>query len=131
MLLPRYAGAASQPILGHARQPVRLQANADTCGDCSTSPRRALISERVLEVGCGVFTLELARAVGLTGRVAALDISGPMLAEREARAGPPASPMSIGAGRGRHHGAGRVQFAGVDIGCGSVDPSQVRTERCW
>jgi SAM-dependent methyltransferase len=44
--------------------------------------------ERILDVGCGCGapTLEFARAVGPTGRVAALDISGPMLAEGEARA---------------------------------------------
>ena len=40
-------------------------------------------SELVLDVGCGcgASTLEIARAVGPAGRVAALDISGPMLAE--------------------------------------------------
>jgi SAM-dependent methyltransferase len=44
--------------------------------------------ERVLDVGCGcgATTLDFARAVGPAGRVAALDISGPMLAEGEARA---------------------------------------------
>jgi len=44
--------------------------------------------ERVLDVGCGCGgpTLDFARAVGPAGRVAALDISGPMLAEGEARA---------------------------------------------
>jgi SAM-dependent methyltransferase len=44
--------------------------------------------ERVLDVGCGcgATTLELARAVGPTGRVVALDISAPMLAEGKARA---------------------------------------------
>ena len=44
--------------------------------------------ERVLDVGCGCGapTLEFARAVGPSGRVAAVDISGPMLAEGEARA---------------------------------------------
>jgi SAM-dependent methyltransferase len=44
--------------------------------------------ERVLDVGCGcgATTLDFARAVGTTGRVAALDISGPMLAEGRARA---------------------------------------------
>jgi SAM-dependent methyltransferase len=44
--------------------------------------------ERVLDVGCGcgASTLDFARAVGPTGRVAALDISGPMLAEAQARA---------------------------------------------
>ncbi len=44
--------------------------------------------ERVLDVGCGCGapTLDFARAVGSSGRVAALDISGPMLAEGEARA---------------------------------------------
>lgn len=44
--------------------------------------------ERVLDIGCGcgATTLEFARAVGPAGRVTALDISGPMLAEGEARA---------------------------------------------
>ena len=44
--------------------------------------------ERVLDIGCGcgATTLEFARAVGPTGRVAALDLSGPMLAEGRARA---------------------------------------------
>jgi SAM-dependent methyltransferase len=44
--------------------------------------------ERVLDIGCGcgATTLELARAVGPTGRVAALDISAPMLAVAKARA---------------------------------------------
>ena len=44
--------------------------------------------ERVLDIGCGcgASTLEFARAVGPAGRVTALDISGPMLAEAEARA---------------------------------------------
>jgi SAM-dependent methyltransferase len=44
--------------------------------------------ERVLDIGCGCGapTLDFARAVGPAGRVAALDISGPMLAEGEARA---------------------------------------------
>jgi SAM-dependent methyltransferase len=44
--------------------------------------------ESVLDIGCGCGapTLEFARAVGPAGRVAALDISGPMLAEGRARA---------------------------------------------
>jgi SAM-dependent methyltransferase len=46
------------------------------------------IGERVLDIGCGCGapTLEFARIVGPSGRVSALDISGPMLAEGEARA---------------------------------------------
>jgi SAM-dependent methyltransferase len=46
------------------------------------------IGERVLDVGCGCGgpTLDFARAVGLAGRVVALDISGPMLAEGQRRA---------------------------------------------
>jgi SAM-dependent methyltransferase len=49
------------------------------------SPRAG---EHVLDIGCGcgATTLELARAVGFAGRVAALDISAPMLAEGQARA---------------------------------------------
>ena len=44
--------------------------------------------EKVVDIGCGCGapTLEFARAVGPLGRVAALDISGPMLAEGERRA---------------------------------------------
>lgn len=44
--------------------------------------------ERVLDIGCGcgASTLELARAVGPSGRVTALDISGPMILEGQARA---------------------------------------------
>ena len=44
--------------------------------------------ERVVDIGCGCGapTLEFARAVGPTGRVVALDISRPMLAEGERRA---------------------------------------------
>ena len=44
--------------------------------------------ERVVDIGCGCGapTLEFARAVGPTGRVAGLDISGPMLAEGARRA---------------------------------------------
>jgi len=46
------------------------------------------MGEQVLDVGCGCGapTLDFARAVGPVGRVAGLDISGPMLAEGEARA---------------------------------------------
>jgi SAM-dependent methyltransferase len=44
--------------------------------------------ERVLDVGCGcgASTMELAHKVGPAGHVTALDISGPMLAEGQARA---------------------------------------------
>jgi precorrin-6B methylase 2 len=44
--------------------------------------------ERVVDIGCGCGapTLEFARAVGPSGRVTGLDISGPMLAEGERRA---------------------------------------------
>ena len=44
--------------------------------------------ERVVDIGCGCGapTLEFARAVGPSGRVAGFDISGPMLAEGERRA---------------------------------------------
>lgn len=44
--------------------------------------------ERVLDIGCGcgATTLRFARAVGASGQVVAMDISGPMLAEGQARA---------------------------------------------
>jgi SAM-dependent methyltransferase len=44
--------------------------------------------ERVVDIGCGCGapTLEFARAVGPSGRVAGFDISGPMLAEGKRRA---------------------------------------------
>ena len=44
--------------------------------------------ERILDVGCGCGapTIDFARAVGSSGHVAALDISGPMLAEAKSRA---------------------------------------------
>ncbi len=46
------------------------------------------VGDRVVDIGCGCGapTLEFARAVGPTGHVAGLDISGPMLAEGERRA---------------------------------------------
>ena len=46
------------------------------------------IGEHVLDIGCGCGgpTLEVARAVGSSGRISALDISGPMLAEGKERA---------------------------------------------
>lgn len=46
------------------------------------------VGERVVDIGCGCGapTLEFARAVGPSGRVAGVDISGPMLAEGERRA---------------------------------------------
>jgi SAM-dependent methyltransferase len=47
-----------------------------------------VVGERVLDVGCGCGapSLEFARAVGPSGSVVAMDISGPMLAEGDARA---------------------------------------------
>jgi SAM-dependent methyltransferase len=48
----------------------------------------ARAGDRVMDIGCGCGapTLEFARAVGPFGRVAGLDISGPMLAEGKRRA---------------------------------------------
>src|SRR5262249_31869639 len=59
--------------------------------------------ERVMDIGCGcgASTLEFARAVNPSGRVAGLDISGPMLAEgnRRARA---ASVVNVDLRQARH-----------------------------
>jgi SAM-dependent methyltransferase len=65
--------------------------------------------ERVLDVGCGCGgpTLEFARAVGPSGRVAALDISGPMLAEGEARA--------------RAAGIANVEWRQADLAAAALD----------
>jgi SAM-dependent methyltransferase len=71
---------------------VARQAHTDTTLTPVTAALLAFAApragERVLDVGCGCGapTLDFARAVGPSGRVAALDISGPMLAEGEARA---------------------------------------------
>ena len=48
----------------------------------------ARAGDRVMDIGCGCGapTLEFARAVGPSGRVTGLDISGPMLAEGKRRA---------------------------------------------
>jgi len=71
---------------------VARQAHTDTTLTPVTEALLAFAApragERVLDVGCGcgASTLEFARAVESSGRVAALDISEPMLAEGEARA---------------------------------------------
>lgn len=72
---------------------VERQAHTDTTLTPVTEALLAFAAPRagecVLDIGCGCGapTLEFARAVGPSGRVAALDISGPMLAEGRARAG--------------------------------------------
>src|SRR5512143_619845 len=71
---------------------VARQAHTDTTLAPVSAALLALAAPRtgelVLDVGCGcgASTLALARAVGPTGRVEALDISAPMLAEGCARA---------------------------------------------
>ena len=73
--------------------------------------------ERVADIGCGCGapTLELARAVGPSGRVAGVDISGPMLAEGERRA----SAVGIANIDWRQvdpaGGAGRIRFADLGL----------------
>jgi 2-polyprenyl-3-methyl-5-hydroxy-6-metoxy-1,4-benzoquinol methylase len=53
--------------------------------------------ERVVDIGCGCGALRWSsRAVAPSGRVAGLDISGPMLAEGERRASAAGIAMSIG-----------------------------------
>jgi SAM-dependent methyltransferase len=71
---------------------VQRQAHTDTTLLPVTDALLAFASprsgERVLDVGCGCGapTLAFARAVGPSGRVVAMDISAPMLAEGRARA---------------------------------------------
>ena len=71
--------------MGGATGAHRHHLGADDEALLAFAPRAG---ERVLDIGCGcgATTLDLARAVGPGGRVAALDISGPMLAEGTARA---------------------------------------------
>src|SRR5262245_36507738 len=71
--------------------------------------------ERVVDIGCGCGapTLEFARPVGPSGRVAGLDISGPMLAEGKRRASA-AGITNVDWRRSRHGRAGRIRF--VDLG---------------
>jgi SAM-dependent methyltransferase len=71
---------------------VSRQAHTDTIlqpvYDALVAHAAPRIGESVLDVGCGcgASTLDFARAVGPTGAVEALDISGPMLAEAQHRA---------------------------------------------
>jgi SAM-dependent methyltransferase len=71
---------------------VERQAHTDATLAAATEALLAFAApspgERVLDIGCGCGapTLDFARAVGSSGRVEALDISGPMLAEGAARA---------------------------------------------
>jgi len=76
------------------------------------APRRG---EQVLDVGCGcgAVTLDFARAVGTTGRVVALDISGPMLAEAQARA--------------RAAGIGNVDWRQADAATAALDSFDLLT----
>jgi SAM-dependent methyltransferase len=71
---------------------VARQAHTDTTlqavSDALIAHAAPRAGERVLDVGCGcgASTLDFARAVGPTGFVTALDISGPMLDEARLRA---------------------------------------------
>jgi len=71
---------------------VKRQEHTDTTlaqvTDALVAFANPLTGERVLDIGCGCGapSLEFARAVGPSGRVVALDISGPMLAEADRRA---------------------------------------------
>jgi len=69
--------------------------------------------ESVLDVGCGcgASTLDFARAVGPTGSVEALDISGPMLAEARRRA----TAANLGNVDWRQADAATTSLAGYDL----------------
>lgn len=71
--------------------------------------------EHVLDIGCGCGapTLEFARAVGPGGRVVALDISGPMLAEGRARA--------------RNAGLSNIDWRQADSATADLDPYDLLT----
>lgn len=66
-----------------------LDALIGPVGEHALAVAAAHAGERVLDVGCGcgTTTLALARAVGSTGTVTGLDISGPMLTRARERAG--------------------------------------------
>lgn len=69
--------------------------------------------EHVVDVGCGcgASTLDFARAVGPTGAVTGLDISGPMLAEAERRA----KAAGIDNVDWRHADAATTELTGYDL----------------
>jgi len=69
--------------------------------------------EKVLDVGCGcgASTIDFARAVGPDVRVAALDISGPMLAEGERRA----AAVGVGNIDWRREDAATAALEGFDL----------------
>lgn len=70
------------------REAARFDAMLRPFGDALVATADPRPGERVLEVGCGTGALavELARLVAPGGRVTAVDVSGPMLAEAARRA---------------------------------------------
>jgi SAM-dependent methyltransferase len=76
------------------------------------------VGERVLDVGCGcgATTLDFARAVGAAGRVAALDISAPMLAEAPTRAAAA--------------GIANVEWRQADAATAALDPFDLLLSNC-
>src|SRR5437667_12736509 len=74
--------------------------------------------ERVVDIGCGCGapTLEFARAVGPAGRLAGLDISGPMLAEGKRRASAA--------------GIANIDWRQVDPASAALDEYELLTSAC-
>jgi SAM-dependent methyltransferase len=84
--MTRYWNESAGPVwTTHAE---RLDAQLAALGARARAAARLREGERVIDVGCGcgATTLELADAVGESGRVVAVDISEPMLARASARA---------------------------------------------
>lgn len=90
-------------------------------GEAALALAAPVAGERVLDVGCGCgsTTVSLAEAVGAGGRVVGVDLSAPMLARAEQRAG-----------GGEQGAGGGEQGAGVgEQGAGGSAPAQVEFRR--
>ena len=79
-------GAGAAPWVERQERIDRMLAGVAEIAIARADPRPG---ESVVDVGCGTgaTTLEIARRVGLTGQVVALDVSAPLMAKAAERLG--------------------------------------------